>query len=184
MYVSAEFLYFAGSVEPGQDASAEGDRIAVLRHDRKHHPSRNESCRRPALLVNARPRVAQHIGGQPQLAAHRIPVVGRPAQLELPGDVAGQAATAQVVAPPRVVAGQQSLVIPLDGLAHRLDQPLAALPVLALAARGVAQLNAGLGGQLLDGVDEVDVFDLLHEREDVAGARSRSTCSGRSLRGR
>ena len=58
-------------------------------------------------------------------------------------------------------------MIPLDGRAHRVDQLLAASPILALSPRGVAELNAGFGRQLLDGGDEIDVLDLLHEREDI-----------------
>src|SRR4029079_12605247 len=91
---------------------------------------------------------------------------GCPSQLELSSNVTRQAALAQVV--PRragVIGGQQTLVVPLDGCAHRLDQLLAALPILALPAGRVVQRDAGLRGQLLDGTDAVDVFHLLDERE-------------------
>ena len=69
-----------------------------------------------------------------------------------------QAAAAQVVAGRtgrRIV--EQPLVVPLDGRGHRLDEPLAALPFGGLARRRVVQLHPGLGGEVLDGADEVDV---------------------------
>ncbi len=173
-------------VRTRQDPTAEGNRITVLRHDREHHPAAERVLQPTGFVGERQAGVAQRIARQPDTAAQRIPVVGRPAQLELTGDVAGQAALAQVVAcRAGVVAGQQALVVPLDGRAHRLDQLLASQPVLALAARCVLQLNSCLGGQLLDGIDEVDVLDLLHEREDVAGrAAPEALVPTRSLRAR
>ena len=53
---------------------------------------------------------------------------------------------------------------PLDGG----DETLAPLTITTLAARGVAQLDASLRGEVLDGGDEVEVLDLLHERDRVA----------------
>ena len=43
----------------GQDASAERHRIAVLRHDREHHPSAERVLQPPRLVGERQPRVAQ-----------------------------------------------------------------------------------------------------------------------------
>ena len=60
-------------------------------------------------------------------------------------------------------------MVPVDRLRHRIDELLAAGPLLAVAGGRVRELDPGLGGELLDRAHEVDVVDLLHEREHVAG---------------
>ncbi len=81
-----------------------------------------------------------------------------------PGDLAGEAARAQVVAcHAGIRSREQPLVIPLDRRRHRLDQLAPLLALAPLAAGRVGELDAGLAGQALDRGDEVDVLDLLHE---------------------
>ena len=60
-------------------------------------------------------------------------------------------------------------MVPVDRRRHRLDELLAAGPLLAVAGGRVGELDPGLGGELLDRAHEVDVLDLLDEREHVAG---------------
>ena len=59
-------------------------------------------------------------------------------------------------------------MVPLDGRAHRLDELLAPGPLPGLPGRRVRELHPGLGREVLDGADEVDVLVLLDEREHVA----------------
>ncbi len=164
-----EFLYFAGSSEPGRirppNASASPDSEKIGNITR----ARNESCILLRRLRNASPTDCRTSGDAPRLARQRVPVVGRPAQLELAGDVAGQTTTTQIVARGACVRiGEQALVVPLDGFVHRLDELLAPGPLLRLTRRGVVELDPGLCRQVLDGAREVGVLDLLDEREDVA----------------
>ena len=106
----------------------------------------------------------------PDIATHRIPVVGRPAQLELPGNVAGKAARCGGSRAPRAPSSPVSR----RWWYHSTAFAMASISCLRrwrslLSPPGrVLQLDAGLGGQLLDRVDEVDVLDLLHEREHIA----------------
>src|SRR5581483_9397016 len=53
-------------------------------------------------------------------------------------------------------------------LLHGVEEAVALLPVTALGGVVVAQLDAGLAGQALDGLHEVEVIDLPHELDDVA----------------
>ena len=131
--------------------------------------ARNASCRRLRRLVNASPVSRSRSPSMPERRRQGVPVVGRPAELELAGDVAGQATPAQVL-PGRAGGGvgEQLLVVPLDGRVHGLDQALAPGPFPGLPGRRVRQRHADLGRQVLDRADEVDVLVLLHEREDVA----------------
>jgi hypothetical protein len=68
---------------------------------------------------------------------------------------------------PRLGIGEETLVIPLDGGRHRLDEPLATLPLRRLARRGVLQLHPDLGREVLDGPDEINVTGPLDERDHV-----------------
>ena len=60
-------------------------------------------------------------------------------------------------------------MIPVDRGAHRLDETLAPLPLRRLPRRRVGELQTDLGGEVLDGADEVDVAGALDERDGVAG---------------
>ena len=107
----------------------------------------------------------------PDAAAQRVPVVGRPAELELPGDVAGEARGCGGSRGP--ARGVGSFEQPVGGTTRRPSpSPRRAACGAAAPCSGrrvvYVQLDAGLGGQLLDGADEVDVLDLLDEREHVA----------------
>ena len=68
----------------------------------------------------------------------------------------------------RVGSGQQPLVVPVDGLLHRLHEAGAPLAGLALALVRVAQRDARPSGEELDGADEVEVLHLPDEGDDVA----------------
>ena len=60
-------------------------------------------------------------------------------------------------------------MIPVDRGAHRLDETFAPLPLRRLPRRRVGELQSGLGGEVLDGADEVDVAGALDERDGVSG---------------
>src|SRR4029079_16759595 len=68
----------------------------------------------------------------------------------------------------RVRRAEQALVVPLDRLGQRVGQPAAALAPLALTRGRVAQRDAGAPGQVLDRAGEVDLLDVLDERDGVA----------------
>lgn len=59
-------------------------------------------------------------------------------------------------------------MIPLDRFVHQLGELLAPRPFLALTGRRVVELDAGLRRNVFDCTREVEVLDLLDEREDVA----------------
>ena len=63
---------------------------------------------------------------------------------------------------------QQALVVPRDRLRHRVEQDAASLASFVLAPLGVANRDAGLAREPLDGADEVEMLDLAHERDRVA----------------
>ncbi len=156
-------------VGSGQDPTAERQRLARLGEDREHHPRPERVLHLVALVPERQPDRLQDVGRRAQPPRERIPVVGRPTELELASDVAGEATPAEIVTSgPGVGVVQQALVIPLDGLVHRFDELLAPRSFLRLARRGVVELDAGLGRQVLDRPGEVEVLDLLDEREDVA----------------
>ena len=58
-------------------------------------------------------------------------------------------------------------MVPLDRLIHEFGEFLAPRPLLALASRRVVELDAGLRRDVFDSAREVEVLDLLDEREDV-----------------
>ena len=125
----------------GQDAPAQRRRLTVLGEDGKHHPRPERVLYTPRLVGEPQPGFAQQFGLHTQTATELIPVVGSPAQLELPRHIAGQPTRPQVVASLTCVGvREQALVVPLDRSVHGIDQLFATLPVAALAARGVAQL--------------------------------------------
>ena len=106
----------------------------------------------------------------PDLPRQGIPIIWCPAELEPSGDVAVQAATAQVLTSgTRSGVLEQALVVPLDGRGHRLDEALATLPLRRLSGRRVLQLQSDLGREVLDGTDEVDMAGPLDERDHVTG---------------
>ena len=110
-----------------------------------------------------------HVVGQLQRLDQLVPAVGRPAELVGPDLVAGEAAGAQVAAGLAASGADSSRSwYQSTAAAHGVDQAGALLAALALVLVGVAQDDAGLAGQELDGADEVEVLDLAHERDDVA----------------
>ncbi len=156
-------------VGSGQDPPTERERLPRLGEDREHHPRPERVLHLVALVAECQPDRLQHIGRRAQPARQRIPVIGRPTELELASDVAGEAAPTQIVTRrARVGIGQQTLVIPLDGFVHRVDQLLAPRPLLRLAGRGVVELDSRLRRQVFDRPGKIEVLDLLDEREDVA----------------
>ena len=58
-------------------------------------------------------------------------------------------------------------MVPVDRRRHRVDERFTARPLLAVAGGRVRELDAGLARQLFDGANEVDVLDLLDEREHI-----------------
>ena len=81
-----------------QDPAAEGDRSTRRVADREDHPA-PERVLGPATAVDeAEPAVGHDPLGQLQRFHQRVPVVRRPAEPELPDDVAVVAAGSQVVA--------------------------------------------------------------------------------------
>ena len=114
-------------VGAGQDPTAEREGFARLGEDREHHPTPERVLHLVALVAERQPNRLHHIGRRTEPSRQLVPVVGRPAELELACDVAGEAASAQVVTSlSGVGVGQEALVVPLDRLVHRLDQLLAA----------------------------------------------------------
>ena len=159
----------AGSVLPGRTRPPKATASPDLVEDREHHPGA-EGVLQPVATVRERQAgVAQEVVGQSALPDQGVPVVGGPPEPELPRHVATDPPGPEVVARrPGVGRREQALVVPLDGLGHGLDQPLAALAVAPFAARRVAQRDAAAVGQPLDRSGEVEVLEILHEREHVA----------------
>src|SRR5207247_2410499 len=103
-----------------------------------------------------------------QLAAQYVEAVGSPSDRELAGDVTVEAAAAEI--PTRVSSVgrvKQTPVVEVDRRLHRFVQSLAALPIFGERGVVVAQRDVGARGEALDGLDEVEVFDLPQERDRV-----------------
>ena len=77
----------------------------------------------------------------------------------------------------RGIGSAQSFGIKFGGGPVRVDQPapLALFLPRYVAALLVAQVDAGSPGQPLDGLDEAEPVDLLHELDGVAALRARKT---------
>ena len=157
-------------VGAGQDAAAERHRLAVLAEDREQHPGPEGVLHPVAAVAERQPRVCSRSAADAGLARQRVPVVGRPAELELAGDVTGEAAASAGSRGPRGRAGSlssrswyQSTARSIASTrclrwARSFDWPVEVYVSWKPASRG----------QQLDGADEVDVLDLLDEREHVA----------------
>ena len=157
-------------IAAGQDSSTEGHRLSGLIEDGEQQPGSEGVLKTVAAVDEGEAGLTHHTLGEGQRADQRIPVVRRPSQPEPARQRAVDAAAAEVVAGGAAVRrGEEPLVVPLDGGLHGLQEPLAPLPVAALAAARVAQRDPGLGRQLLDRGGEVQVLHLLDEAEDVAG---------------
>ena len=119
----------------GQDPPADRHRLAGVGEDREQHPG-PEGVLQPVAPVGERqPGRPQQLAVDARLPRQGVPVVGRPAELERAGDVAGQPPRAQVVAGRagrRVL--EQPLVVPLDGRAPSPRRAACAGP-----ARGTAR---------------------------------------------
>ena len=114
----------------GQDPPAEGDGLTRVAEDREQHPRPERILHPVAAVAEGEPDGLEELGTDPRLPRQCVPVVGCPPQPELSGDVTGKSSRSQVVASgagARVV--EQPPVVPLDGLAHRLDQPFALGPL-------------------------------------------------------
>ena len=84
--------------------------------------------------------------------------------------VAVEPATAEVPARGAALGRvEHQLLVEVDRGAHRLDQPGTPATVLGDGLVVVAQRDAGTRREPLDRVDEVEVLDLAHERDRVAG---------------
>ncbi len=113
--------------------------------------------------------VGQVIVGEPQSLGQVIPALGCPTDLVLAHDIAVVATAAEVAAGlPSVLTGEQSMVIPGRSLADDVLQNVFSSAVLTLARFGVAEGDAGFVCQTLDRSDEVELFLLLNEGDDVA----------------
>ena len=100
-------------VGAGQDAAADRHRLAGVAEDREQDPRPEGVLQAVAAVAERQPGRLQQLAGDAAPPRQRIPVVGRPPELELAGDVTGEAARAQVVAsgPGRRVV-EQPLVVP------------------------------------------------------------------------
>ena len=84
--------------------------------------------------------------------AHRVPAVGRPAELERLDRLVGEAAALEVVERGLAEAGRgQDLVVERD---RRLEDVAQARPVGVLALRPLVDLDAGLRGERLERLRE------------------------------
>ena len=59
-------------------------------------------------------------------------------------------------------------MIPVDGALHKFLQLFAMLALTSTCTRCVVELNSVFVGKFFDGADEVEMLNLLHEREDIA----------------
>src|SRR5581483_4971676 len=120
-------------------------------------------------IEEAEPALDEHVVRDAQRARQLVPPRGCPSELVRAHDVAVDAARPQVPARPAGVrAVQQALVVPGHGLRHRVDERAPPLASFVLVALGVADGDAGLAGEPLDGTDEIEVLDLAHERDGIA----------------
>ena len=161
-------MYFAGFGRPGQDPPPDGHGVAGVREDREQYAGAEGILHAAGAVGERQTGDSQQFVVDPGLLGEGVPVVGRPAELELPGDVAMQPTATQVFASgPRRRVVEQALVVPVDRHGHRLDEALSALALGCLPRRRVLELHADLGGEVLDGADEVDVTGSLDERDGV-----------------
>ena len=105
---------------------------------------------------------------QPQSQTEGVPLVGRPSQPEAAHHLALVTPAAKVVTGHTGVGSrQQTLVVPLGGLLHGVEEDLA--PLAVVAGCGIlVDGDAGLVGQATDGVHEIEVLDGPYEADGVA----------------
>jgi hypothetical protein len=119
------------------------------------------------LVDESQAGVHQHLLGEFEPLGESVPLVGRPAELELARYVAPDTARLEILARRSgVECVQQSFVIPLDGLLHRRHRRLAFLTGRS-GVGVVVQFDASAIGQESQRVHEVEVLDLAHERDLV-----------------
>ena len=78
-------------VRAGQDATADGHGLAGVGEDREQHPGPQRVLQPVAPVVERQPGRPQPLGVDARLPGQRVPVVGRPAELEPAGHVAARA---------------------------------------------------------------------------------------------
>ena len=130
--------------------------------------ARKKSCCRPMLLRKPRPVSFRTVVGEAETLRQGVPRVGGPAEPVPAHLVAVEAPGPQVAAGRAGVGrGEQPVVVPLDRLLHRLDEPLALAcgPRPRPAACSGAACRPGRPGTRRR--REVEVLDLAHEGDDV-----------------
>ena len=164
------FLYFGPLIV--ERATAEADGVAAHVPDREQHAGAHRVLQLVRLVHEREPGVDDVLARELlllQLAAQYVEAVGRPSERELAGDVAVETAAAEI---PARVAGvgrvEQPAMVEVDRSLHGRVQSLAALAVFGERGVVVAQRDVGARGEALDGLDEVEVFDLPQERDRVA----------------
>ena len=157
-----------GALGVGQLAAAESDRVAPFVEDREHDAGPEEVVLLPPLVEAPEAGPLEVLGRQVQVTCQRVPVVGRPANRELPHDVAVIVTSPQIATGrPAVVALEEAPVVEAGRLPDRLDERTPPAPLLGLVGIGVAERDVGPVGQVLDGSGEVEVLHLADEVDDV-----------------
>ena len=173
-----------GFVLVRDDTPAKGDDLVGKVFDGKDETA-------PKAVIDRAPVRASHqsgLGGQAHVVARalqgqvqRMPVTPRPAQTETLHDLRAQAAPLYVgpallgfrAFEGRGKMGRRQLVHAQHGLAGRTPLPVLFLPFFV---NGPAiQGDAGLGGQLLQGLAEIQAVDAAVEIEDVPGRLAAET---------
>ena len=155
-----------------KDASPEPDRLAAVVVDREQHTAPEEVVLATARVDRAQPRCAQVVVAQLEESTEQVPalVVGRgPSDLVPPNRLTIEATGTKVFAGLTGIGRfEEARVVPLDRAPHGIDELRTALAGLVLAAFGVAQCDAVLVGKPFDRTDEIELFLLAHEGDDVA----------------
>ncbi|CAB4790377.1 unannotated protein [freshwater metagenome] len=134
---------------------------------------KNDSCSKRVLfatpLVNkAEAGTFQVLRRKIECATERIPVIGRPAQLELTYRLAVIATRSQIVASrTRFGCLQELLVVPGHGTLHDIKELFA---LLTNSARPfvVLELDTGPTGEILHGLNEVEMLRFADEGNGIA----------------
>ena len=170
--VSGVLRYLGPSSSVVQLAGAERDDVAGQVADGPHQPAA-EPVPRPAVALPGQARADQVAVGEAasaQVPGQVFPRLRRVADAEPLGIGELETAFGQEGTSVRGIGSAQSFGIKFGGGPVRVDQPapLALFLPRYVAALLVAQVDAGPPGQPLDGLDEAEPVDLLHELDRVA----------------
>ena len=156
-----------------QTAGTEADRVPRDVPDRPDEPPA-ETVVDAALPLGDDARSGQLILGEAALAQHgrdRVPALGSESDAEALGRGAVEAPLGEETASHFRRRGVELLAVVLLGDGVRIQQPTSGAEIRAVAAASggllVVQLHAVAPGEHLDGLDEAEVVDLLHERDHV-----------------